>query len=660
MDGKVVIGTELETKDLEKELKNAEKELQNYEKNAEKLTKQQLKIELDIETKGADIDRKIEEIKQKTKALKIDLDPTKDETKIAKIDTFSQARINSLQSEYNKCLDLANIKIGDIEEALGKNVSKQSELKFKIREVSEELENQSKTTMPNIGKGISEITSKVGKWALAVFSIRSAYMLVRQAVSVLASEDDQIKYDLEYLRWVLAQTLKPVVEWLIQAVYYILYAINDITTQLFNWNILTGKSANDFKTAKKNTGGMVSDLKEARKQLAGFDEMNVLNDNVKASGGGGDAGLDNWQPKVDPEDWKEKGRQAIENFVAGFLQHHDEVGEIREKMSIDDWFDVFGEWGFLVKGFVDTMWGLEEYVIGFFRVIEGEWKMLVGIFSGDNKLVEQGWQEVCDGMEQTWNGLMWTVIGLFEQIVGGIGGGLVWLLNQIFGTSEDAEQSATDASTSVKNSILGDADEIGKELGKKMSKFIYEDVPKFLAQLIVKGTEFYVKIKYFFEHTLPSFIRGVISGIVTKFGELGGKVGDAISGAFKSAINGVLGYAETILNKPISTINSLINKVNELPGVNISKLGYFRLPRLAKGGIINMPGRGVPVGSAIAGERGQEAVLPLTDSQQMELLGQSIGKYITINANITNTMNGRVISKELQKIQAENDFAFNK
>ena len=48
-----------------------------------------------------------------------------------------------------------------------------------------------------------------------------------------------------------------------------------------------------------------------------------------------------------------------------------------------------------------------------------------------------------------------------------------------------------------------------------------------------------------------------------------------------------------------------------------------------------------------------EGVIPLTDSQQMALLGEAIGRYITVNANIVNTMNGRVISKELQKVQNE-------
>lgn len=169
----------------------------------------------------------------------------------------------------------------------------------------------------------------------------------------------------------------------------------------------------------------------------------------------------------------------------------------------------------------------------------------------------------------------------------------------------------------------------------------------------------YNKIKQVFE-PIVNFFAGIWDKIKSVFTTIGTKIGQAISGAFKAVVNGVLSAVENILNFPIKSINKLIDVINAIPGINLKKLSTFNLPRLAKGGIINMPGRGVPVGSAIAGERGQEAVLPLTDSQQMALLGEAIGKYITINANITNTMNGRVISRELQRINNESDFAFNR
>lgn len=119
--------------------------------------------------------------------------------------------------------------------------------------------------------------------------------------------------------------------------------------------------------------------------------------------------------------------------------------------------------------------------------------------------------------------------------------------------------------------------------------------------------------------------------------------------------------------------SNVLDKLNNWAVVNIktkksgmggrAKGGMFypsRLPKLAVGGIVNMPGSGVPYNGAIIGERGAEAVVPLTDSQQMELLGQSIGRYITVNANINTILNGRVINRELQQLQNESNFASNR
>lgn len=85
-----------------------------------------------------------------------------------------------------------------------------------------------------------------------------------------------------------------------------------------------------------------------------------------------------------------------------------------------------------------------------------------------------------------------------------------------------------------------------------------------------------------------------------------------------------------------------------------------RLPKLAVGGIINQPGYGVPYNGAIIGERGAEAVVPLTDSQQMALLGETIGRYVNISATIPVYVGNRKVAREVRKIQANEDFAFNR
>ena len=91
-------------------------------------------------------------------------------------------------------------------------------------------------------------------------------------------------------------------------------------------------------------------------------------------------------------------------------------------------------------------------------------------------------------------------------------------------------------------------------------------------------------------------------------------------------------------------------------GIAYAKGGIVPTIKLATGAIINQPSRGVPVG----GERGPEGVVPLTDSQQMSLLGEAIGKYISIRAEIPVYVGNRQIARELKKINAEDDFAYNR
>ena len=156
-----------------------------------------------------------------------------------------------------------------------------------------------------------------------------------------------------------------------------------------------------------------------------------------------------------------------------------------------------------------------------------------------------------------------------------------------------------------------------------------------------------------------TFFGGIWNTIKSKFTNIGQKIGDAVGGAFRGAVNAVLRTIENVLNTPIRGINTLISTINKLPGVKLSKLSTFSLPRLATGAIINQPGRGVPVGGAIAGEAGREGILPLTDSRAMAELGREIGRWITINANIPVSIGNRQIAREVRQLMAQDDFAMN-
>lgn len=104
------------------------------------------------------------------------------------------------------------------------------------------------------------------------------------------------------------------------------------------------------------------------------------------------------------------------------------------------------------------------------------------------------------------------------------------------------------------------------------------------------------------------FWSGLWTKVKDKFTSIGTSIANAISGAIRSGINGVISRIESVINAGISLINGAINLINKIPGVSIGKLGSLNLPRLAKGGIVDS------ATLALIGEgRSDEAVIPLDE-----------------------------------------------
>ena len=542
MDGWVVFGTRLDTKNFDKQISEVEYELEQIEYELSK--KKELKLDdrtiSDYETKAEMLRNKIIDLKERQE-------------------------------------DLNNTKLSDVTKSVDK-----------------------------VGNSVSRVIKKIARWALAVFSVRSAYTLISRSVSTLSQYNDQIKTDVQYIGFAISTALQPVVEYLISLVYKLLGAINSISIAWFGVNLFAEATADSMNKGVKSAEKM-------KKALAGFDEMNVLQDTSSSGSGGGTTA-----PSVDLSKIDAEGVEKTKNFWK-------DIAKFWEEDVIDLVDTLEGNWAMMIEGILWVGKGFYDIFKGVIDIVVGLFEIFVGIFTGDLDKMKSGWDKV-------WNGLIGIVTGVLEIVVG--------ILMTVLGV--------------IKGIFLDLVDGIWNGVIKPIGNFFVG-----LWEGIVDGVKGAVKwIKDTF-NSIVSFFGGIISSILGFFKTLGTKVGDAIGGAFKAVVNGVLGAIENILNTPIKTINSLIKTINKVPGINLSTLGTFKLPRLAVGGIVNMPGRGVPIGGAITGERGAEGVIPLTDSQAMETLGATIGRYITINANITNTMNGRVISRELQKINTNSDFARN-
>lgn len=126
--------------------------------------------------------------------------------------------------------------------------------------------------------------------------------------------------------------------------------------------------------------------------------------------------------------------------------------------------------------------------------------------------------------------------------------------------------------------------------------------------------------------SIGSFFSGVWSTVKNIFVGAGQAVGSAVGGAFRSAVNAVLGTIENVVNGFIGMINGVLGVVRNLPGLGwVGSVGYVSLPRLARGGIVDSPT------VAMIGEAGKEVVMPLENTGFLQTMGRIVGGAV-VNA----------------------------
>lgn len=590
-DGSVVIGTELDTKSFDEQIKQTEEKLERLNKSYQKA-----------------------------------LNPAKGQTTSEK--ALKSLRLQIEQTE-NKLIDL-----------------RRRQVQLNEVQTSDGLSNM----LANITSKTKGLITQTMKWGLALFGIRSVYGMLSSSASTLSQYNKQIGVDMQYIRFALATTLQPIIEYLIKLAYKLLSLINGIAQALFGVNLFANAGVDNFNKMGSALGGANKSAKELKKQLAGFDEMNVLQETPSGSGASGGGGIGDFTPQMDLSkigEESEKIAKKVKETIKGVSDFWENDWESALEVVDGNWDMAWAGLVLLGKGAYDTFKGAVE-------IISGVFDFLKALVKGDMEGIEESLEKIWEGVTDFALGIVEMISGVFIALLGAVAGILldIWDgIKEFFNFIKLLfQQWLGDTKDSLKK--FGDKIKTGIQAIKDSFKKLKDDTIGFFTSIGSKAVEIWNKIK--------DNAKSMVSNIRNSFSELGTKVGDFIGKGISTIINSILNFAEQKINGFLKSVNKGISAINKIPGVQISEIKMVSFPRLAKGGIINMPGRGVPVGSAIGGERGQEGVIPLTDSQQMALLGEAIGRYITINANITNTMNGRVISRELQKINNESDFAYNR
>lgn len=671
MDGWITIGTKLATDKFDKQIADLEKKIKNEEEKTQLKLKAKLQAEdelkrhkqaiFEVEKEYEKTSKQVEHLQDimSKQARGVSLTPQEftdlqgSKQIIAENDKIGSQldKMYAKEVKLNNAVDSTSLAYKQIQGNVQGYKSKIESIK--LQKQKSQL-NEIKKGFDSVGNSVSSSIKHIGRLALGVLSIAGAYRLVSQASSTLSQYDKQYATNLEYIRYLLAQTLAPVLRYLINLASTLLSYLNYIAKAWFNVNLFSKSSAKNFQNGQKSTAKMKKDL-----QTVSFDEMTVLQNQ---STGGAGAGV----PDIDPTKiqgevpewlkWIADNKDIVLATLAGIAGF---IIAIKLGLSGTIALGI----GLIIAGVVLAIQGLIAYLNdptfeNFGKIIEGLGIALIGlgiIISGPAGLVVG----IVGAIVLLWG----VIVKYWKQIKSFLQKGIDWL----FGKSDWVRQMFGDTIGDMYDNAVQGLQEILNWFDSTFNgiKANFNEIISFVKNVFAGNWQgAWQNIKNIFSNIWES-IKNTAKRMFILIGRMavnvGTTVGATISGAFKAVVNGVLWAIEHILNSPIRAVNSLVGVINKVPGINLGYLPTFKLPRLKAGGIINLPGRGIPVGggTAIGGEAGKEGVLPLTDTQAMETLGQAIGRYITINANITNTMNGRVISRQLQQIKNEKDFAYN-
>ena len=772
MDGYITIGTKLETGEVDKDLQKLYDKLEKEQEKMQNLLTRKEQLDLDIskyQNKIESAGKKTDELANKLEDLaktQLSLDGLEinekniqmakeylsslDLNKIPenKLLYFQAKQYKEIEEEFNKFvnkIDDANKKTAILEQKyamVDNQIQKCEATQMKLVQDIDKTSNSTEGININLSKmeknanrvadKFGTMLKRVGKIALALVGVRTIINLLTRSFNILTQYNEELGSKVEQMRLVLAVGLEPIINWLISMLHTILSLVNQISIALSGIDLFGRASELWTKKMAQNLSGSASSVKDMKKQLAGFDEMNVLTDTSATSGGGGGGGSSNQEWTLTPEfDWSkfdihtlmDKALKLVDDVIQGINDYLKNTSpeEIADGIStlIIGLLDIATktfvdlDWQQLGKTFVEVLanldWGgilvaLIENIVGSLTwpldLLMGLIDGLVEIFESPDcltKLMDAGVQMIVALAKGLWTileksielgvkltvGIVKIIMSLGQRIYeleveivtkiiewvknGGIEKVKQWIKDFL----ENTKTKFTEFINNVKQKMQPLIDWFKEkiEFVKTVFKLEIEIIKNVFAN-IVQWVKDRIQDIYNFFNSIITGIKTIVGNVVqwikdkfntfvNFFRDIGMAIGDFFSSAIKGAVNGALSWVESKVNWFIDKINSVISLINKIPGVSIGKLTRISLPRLAVGGIINNPGKGVPIGNAIAGERGREGILPLTDYRAMQELGKEIGKWITINANIPVNIGNRQVARVLEEINADREFAMN-
>lgn len=472
-DGWVTIGTDLDSKEFDKEIKRLQKESEKLAKEEELLLNKKTKLEVDTSKTINElnkVDKKIELISKKMSTMEENNLPQNLEKNNAyqKMSVECDSLITKSQ-EYATKLESQKSSLNDINQKIIENATNQENVSGKLEETKAEAMGLH-MNFDGIGKSLTGMIRKAAQWTMAIFSVRTAYNGIRQAMSMISSYNDDMNNKLYSIKMTFASALEPVITRIVDLIWKMMSYINYIAKAWFGVDLFAKASANSMKSSAKSA-------KDMKKSLAGFDEANVLNDNGTTGSMGGSSSPEFVMPEnVEIPSWVKWIAENKDKVLDFFKQ----LGILILALKLAKWFGLIGNIGKVAGNLfkiVKNLFGLLKGLSGLqiFALIAGIALTITGIITAIKGVIayikDPSWSnfnKILEGLTLTLLGVGTVMVALNASnpvgwilIATGLASGLVTIVSSL--TKKFFENKAQILDTKTAQEQLTQAQESAKK-----------------------------------------------------------------------------------------------------------------------------------------------------------------------------------------------------
>jgi len=549
-----------------------------------------------------------------------------------------------------------------------------------------------------MGKGFEKGLNSLKKFALGLFGIRTAFSALRRATNAYLSENEVTANKMNAIWVALGNALGPIIELIANGVLKLIGYLNVFLNAL-GWKVdLTKNIGKNTKAIKDQTKAQ----KELNRQTAQFDEMSIVSSNKSASGGGSGATSDAFEmPELNKDiveflenlaktlkdnwDWIWKVGVALGAVFAisklgGILTGIGALIGTATTGLLGVFTILAAIIGLEIKDFLDNMEKLTEIEkdqTKQTKALVKEDKQIIENKEKEAKVYKKGSKEAGVYFNYLKDSAQYYAgsIKSTAEYVDGLSGLAYWAeegsgkvdeYNHQLAANNDGLRQNIEAMAKMytEGQLTTEQEEkffeiLGAVNGRLVNgKVIYDDIDgRILAAS--KHTE---KYSYLVDVLASSTVTDATK-MRNSFLEFKKTTDNVFTSLNKTTAKPKIEVQ--VDTKKLSSVFDTLSKVDGLNSSFASNMSWassrLKSIGLARGGIVNLPGRGVTLSNVRIGEAtgGAEGIVPLNNEESMSLIGQAVAKYVNINLTNNTLLDGKVIAREQRIVSNNIDFATN-